>query len=203
VIELLWEAQEAAPSASQLHVTIYRLRRALGPQRVVSRNDRYWLEMGDGVWYDVAEFERLIKEAETLGDGSERRAEVIRNALELYQGPFLPDFESHWCERLRQRLEMQFLLNATTLVDHYLSRGEHRLALSVCDRVLAVNFFEERVHAQMLRAYSGLRERGAAALHLQRYAARLANELGEVPSRGLRALYEELFPDAVGARGAL
>jgi ATP/maltotriose-dependent transcriptional regulator MalT/DNA-binding SARP family transcriptional activator len=203
IIEFLWEAQEIPPSASQLHVTVYRLRRAVGPQRVICRGDRYSFEGGDGFWYDVAEFERLVQDAEALGKGSERLIELSRRAVELYQGPFLPECESLWCGRLRQRLEMQFLLIASGLAEHYAARGEHRLALSVCERILAVNFFEERVHAQMLRSFAALGERGAAALHFQRYGARLANELGEAPSRQLRALYGELFQVAVGARGAL
>ncbi len=98
---LLWGARPEARARARLSDTLYRLRQELGNEAILSVADGLYLD-GEVVSSDVAAFDDAMEAARW------------REAVELYQGPFLdgfhlegaPEFE-RWLERERRRLSMR------------------------------------------------------------------------------------------------
>lgn len=101
VREVRRELWSQPPDGNQLHALVSRLRKALGERGTVeAEGSRLRLSGLGRVRWDVPTFERAA--AEALEGGN---AAAVEGALALYRGPFLPDSDGPWVERVRGRLE--------------------------------------------------------------------------------------------------
>ena len=99
--EVRRELWSRPPDGNQLHALVSRLRKALGDRGSVESDGARLRLAGLGrVQWDVPTFERAAAEALENGD-----AAAVEGALALYRGPFLPDSEGPWVERVRARLD--------------------------------------------------------------------------------------------------
>ncbi len=60
-----WPEASHSASNSRVHVTIWRARKALGGNGIITHKDGvYSIAENIDIWYDVAEFERLLQHAQ-------------------------------------------------------------------------------------------------------------------------------------------
>src|SRR5437016_2582522 len=87
LVEELWGEEPPARATKALQVYVSQLRKALGPERLVTRPPGYELRVDEGE-LDVARFESLVAAArEQLSAGNARAAvKGLREALELWPG---------------------------------------------------------------------------------------------------------------------
>ena len=112
LIEGLW-GDDPPPSADQtLDSYVSRLRRVLGPDRVVRRPPGYLLVVEPGE-LDLERFERLVE------------ARSLHEALRLWRGPALADvlYEPFACEQA-ERLEERRLVALEDRIEADLATGE-------------------------------------------------------------------------------
>lgn len=193
VAEALWADRGNVPSGAQVYAAVHRLRSMLWPNVIRLKNERYCFDGGDAFRFDVSEFEALADAIETLEAGTADHLDHCQRAMNLYRGPFFPECDSEWCEQPRRRLEMRMLTVASALSQALIQVNDFRAALTICNRMLQADPFEEKIHEQMLRCYAALGNHVMGSLHYQRHVHRMEAELGEKPSASLQKLYLNLF----------
>src|SRR2546430_1804819 len=90
LIDDLWSEEPPETATKALQVYVSQLRKAIGPDRVLTKPPGYSLRVDDGE-LDLDVFERLVLEGrERLAAGdAEAAAEQLGQALELWRGPAL------------------------------------------------------------------------------------------------------------------
>ena len=190
LIEDLWAEKDLRQPANALQVVVFKVRRTLGTDRIVTRPPGYLLDVADDD-VDAHRFERLVGEGRAaLGDGrAAAAADCFDRALGLWRGAALAEFAdvptavaaaSRW-EELRESVsEDRF--------DALLGIGRHTELVPELDAAITAAPFRERLRGQLMIA---LYRSGRQADALRAYAdARrvLADELGLEPSTDLRRL---------------
>src|ERR687888_1426043 len=105
LIDELWGDQPPARAHKLVQGYVSGLRKLLGPARVVTRSPGYLARVEDGE-LDALESDRLVAEARTAQE-PQRKAERLREALELWRGAALADlrleaFATREAERLNE-----------------------------------------------------------------------------------------------------
>ena len=198
LIDRLWGDEPPETATTALQVYISRLRTALEPDRspgdagtiIITQPPGYILRAGPDE-LDLARFERLTAEAEAARlDGDPRRAaELLREALDLWDGTALADlaFET-FAQAEIARLEALRLVAIEDRIDAELELGRHAHLVGELEGLVAEQPLRERLRCLLILALyrSG---RQAEALDAYNEAKRtLLDELGIEPSPALARL---------------
>src|SRR2546423_9578677 len=92
LIDMLWGERPPPSALNSIHIYVPALRKALGEERLVTRNGGYALEIDDDE-LDLRRFEAFVREARTLLAAGETEAarDLLAAALGLWRGPALPE----------------------------------------------------------------------------------------------------------------
>jgi DNA-binding SARP family transcriptional activator len=180
LIDELWADEPPARATKTLQVYVSQLRKALGPDRLVTRPPGYLLKVEPGE-LDLERFEQLTTEGrKRLADNDPRAArDQLREALDLWRGP--PEGPAAGLEDLRLSAQEDWLHAA-------LESGEASAVIPGLEQLVAAQPLRERPRELlMLALYRSGRQ--ADALELFRRTRELfVNELGIEPSQALRDL---------------
>jgi DNA-binding SARP family transcriptional activator len=186
LIDRLWGAQPPPTVAKVLQVQVWRLRKALGRDRLSTRPPGYVL-LVESEELDLARFERLLGEA--LGAEPGTAAEKLREALALWRGAPLGDltYESFVSAEVA-RLEELREVALEERIEADLALGRHAQLVPELEALVDEHPLRERLRGQlMLALYRSGRQ--ADALEAYRGARRLlVEELGLEPGPALQGL---------------
>lgn len=194
ITDVFWPDLPPARAKSTFHSTVYRLRRATHMEILTfdRSSGTYGLNPEMHHWYDVENFEKLLKVA--LGNG-ESRVEALRQAIALYHGEYLEGFYSDWCLSKRRTLEEQYI-NALSELAHWCTdKGSYDEALELCEKTLQKDSYREEMYRLMMKCYSLLGQPLRITQVYQCCATVLGEELGMEPAVETVALYQELMAD--------
>ena len=192
VVEDLWPDMSPGKGDSNFHSTTYRLRRALFTDCLIFESGRYRFDSSVVQFYDVQEFEGLIRAAE----GEERpeaKIEMLQRAVELYRGEYLEDIYSDWTSSKREQLEELYFAALARLARLHRDKGNYQPSLELLQKILAKDAFREEIHLEVMRCYDLMGSRSSAIKHYRQYAELLEEELGVEPSLRTRELYRALL----------
>jgi YVTN family beta-propeller protein len=195
LIDQLWGDHPPATAAKTLQGYVSHLRKALGPELLVTRAGGYTIVLAPGQ-VDVERFEELIADAHrarAAGDVG-RASELLATALGLWRGDALADLAYEpFAHTEVARLEEARLMVLEARIDADLTLGHHRELVGELDALVASHPHRERVLAQlMLALYRSGRQ--AEALEAYRRGRRsLDDELGLEPGPELRALEQRIL----------
>jgi ATP/maltotriose-dependent transcriptional regulator MalT/DNA-binding SARP family transcriptional activator len=184
----LWPELPALKMKASFHTTKFRLNRALGREAVYFDGHCYQIHPGLNYWFDVEEFEQLLKRAEPG-----RRVERLRQAIALYQGDFLEGCYANWCLVTRDKLRERCLGALDELAQRLLARRQYRQAIQTLRRGLEMDELREKFHRQLMRAYALSGRRSQALAQYRRCAEILERELSATPSPETTALYHRIL----------
>src|SRR5712675_2884595 len=185
---LLWGSHFEAQAQQNLRQALFRLRRALGPDALMSDGDDVWLAPGV-IDCDVARLKALS------GEGS--RASLAA-AADLYQDPLLADVniaEEAWADWLgaeRLRLEDLALDAMIRHAGQALQSGNVESALKAANRAISVNALREDAHRLIVQTLAATGRKAEALKHYQDLVALLKRELNTEPDAATRSLVTEL-----------
>jgi DNA-binding SARP family transcriptional activator len=192
LVDTLWEDDPPAGAAQNIASLVSRLRRVLGPERIVGGRSGYRFETA-GCWVDVDEAERLVKEAEgQLRSGrpalaaaaSAQARQLLERGEVLEEEPY-----ALWAEEGRREAERLSRRARRAAWTAALALGEHRSALDVAQRAIDVDPLDEDAHrAVMLALYLG-GDAAAALAAYERLRETVVEELGADPSAETESLY--------------
>ena len=138
LIDGIWGEQPPASAASALQVHVHALRRAIGPDRIVTRPPGYVVRV-DADELDVDRFARLVADGDPHG------------ALALWRGQALADlaFEP-FAQAEAARLEEARLAALEARIDADLDAGRHGALTGELDALAAAHPHRERLQAQRM-----------------------------------------------------
>lgn len=198
---ILWPDLSPAQLRSAFHVTLYRLRRALGVNNcVLYEDDQYMFNRQLDYTYDVEEFEALLAKAERAAGSDPAEAEAcLQRAVSLYKGEFLDGMTftgEEWCSWRREELEQRCLAALQMLGDLRMQRKAYAEALEAFRKLLTRDPLREEAHRAVMRCQALMGDRNAALRHYQTMAALLRDELGVEPVAETVELYRLLAAGA-------
>ena len=196
LIEQLWSGRPPASAATSLHAHISRLRRALREdRRILTTGGGYLIRVANGE-LDRERFERMVEAggaAISAGDW-ELASETLREALSLWRGPPLSDFQyDSFTQAEIARLEELRVAAVEQRIEAELALGREAQALGDLERLVREHPYRERLHGQlMLALYRTGRQADALAAY-QAARRTLVEELGLEPSAELRELEQDIL----------
>ncbi len=190
----LWPEATAAQVQDVFHVTLHRLRRALGaPEWVLFRGEIYGLNRQLPFWSDVEEFQNLLQGAQDLERLAPAEAvERYRRAVSLYQGDFLADTTAEWALPFQRKLAHAYEDTLRRLAHLYLDRQDLASAVDCYQRLLERDYYREDVHRELLTAYALQGQPGMAHEHYRKLQRRLRQELDVEPEAATRELHHDI-----------
>ena len=190
-----WPDASAAQLRNNFHVTLHRLRKALGgAEWVTLAGERYRIDPALIEEFDAHAFEAEVTEARrALKRQQEGAAAWLEQALTRYRGELL-DGEpvGDWHLEHRDRLQRLYVDAMMTLGARLTAEERHAKAAEVYRRVLARDELHEEALQALMRAHAALGERAQALRAYQRFAERLREELDVEPDGETTRLFERL-----------
>lgn len=203
VLEEFWPDLTVDGARRALRSALYRVRRALEPDRptyarsslVQVTDDTVRLNAGADADVDVYQFEDRLRQAtrrEAMVDLA--LANRIREeALALYTGELLPgDVGESWAHGPREWLREQYLTTLARLAEAALLHKDPAAALDFAERMLESEPTHEVGIRTAVRALVALGRRSEAVRRFDLYARRLERELELSPEPETRALVDQL-----------
>jgi DNA-binding SARP family transcriptional activator/tetratricopeptide (TPR) repeat protein len=192
LIDQVWGPDPPKTAGASLQNYISRLRKAIGPELIVSQPPGYLLRV-DPERYDLTRFERLT--AEARGAEPRERAEKLRAALALWRGPALDDLSYEPFVRDEVgRLEEERLAALEDCIDAELELGRRDSELiGELEQLVEEHPLRERFRAQLMRVlYRAGRQADALDAFTSAREA-LTETLGLEPGEELRSLQQAIL----------
>ena len=174
---------------ASLRSALWALRRQLGEEAngaLVATRDRVGL--GDDVWVDVGEAERL------------RAAGQLEEALALAEGELLPGLEDEWAFEARDEHRARTAAVLEQLAAASEEAGDLRRAADLSRRAAALDPLSEEAHRSLMRRLAAAGDRAAALTAFSELRTRLLQTLRVGPSEETRRIAESLRADAPAER---
>lgn len=150
ILELLSPEIDKKRAMTQLYTVIYQIRQCLQGMKLdvrivnASIQESYILQLGDHVTVDSEDWEKRLVEARE-SDSSSR--EMLGPVLGEYEADYLQDHDYVWAEIEKERLRGLWLQHARVFGDHLMEQERLEEALSLYERVQAMDPYHE---AEML-----------------------------------------------------
>ena len=190
-----WPDASTAQLRNSFHVTLHRLRKALGGAEWVTLvNDRYRVDPAVVEEFDVTEFEREVTAARrALKRQQDGAAAELETALARFRGDLL-DGEpvGDWHLEHRDRFQRMYVDSLMELGARLEREERHARAADAYRRVLARDELHEDALLALMRCHAGLGERSQALRVYRRFADRLRHELEAEPNQETTRLFEQL-----------
>ncbi|MET9499206.1 BTAD domain-containing putative transcriptional regulator [Streptomyces sp. NPDC006552] len=192
LVDEVWGAEPPADAPGALQALVGRLRRALGADAVTSEEGGYRIAARDED-IDLFRFERLTADGlRAHADGSPAKAaDLLDEALGLWQGPVLADLPDRTAEAARW--DTRHLDARRTRLAACLALGRADTTLPELTALCDAHPLDEQLQVLRLRA---LRDAGRTAQALAAYdqvRRELADRLGTDPGPELRAVHGQLL----------
>ena len=191
LLALLWPEADTDKARHTLSVALHALRSQLAEDAIEPIGEELHLNEG-ALACDVWEFEAAIA------------ASDVERAVLLYGGPFLDgvhlsgdaeEFE-RWADLERARLAGLFVSALERVARQRHERGDHRIAVEVWRRLVALDPYRAAPTLGLMRALELAGDRAAALQHARVHATLLREELGAEPEAEIVRLTERLRSSA-------
>ncbi len=202
IFEYLWPGISLDASERNFKVALSSLYRVLEPNRkpgcdsayIIRNNSRYALRPEADLWLDTNIFLTLLKKVDSLLLQSPQEAiPVLEQALELYQGEYLPDIRYEtWAVAKREQLFVSYLQAADHLCEFYLKDHNAEQTIQLSQQILSLDDCWERAYRHLMAAYDQLGDHGQVARTYQRCVEVFKKELDISPSPETLASYHNL-----------
>jgi ATP/maltotriose-dependent transcriptional regulator MalT len=188
--ELIWPDLTPERSRGALKTAIYQLRAKL-PRDLIELPGRQRYRINRSIaqiTYDVERFMAIL-EAQPVD------LDALRDALDLYRGPYLAQSDSAWCDGLRADLEQRYLHALQYVAGQYERQNRHANAVVLYRRILAVDQLNEAAYAGLMRCQIAQGNRAAAIDQYHTLRRLLDSELGLDPGQAseVEQLYQQIL----------
>jgi DNA-binding SARP family transcriptional activator len=199
MIDLLWDAPPAG-ARSGVYSYVTRLRRVLAragaaedePVRLVNGPGGYLLDV-DSDRVDLHRFRRLVARAQEGADPPERRAALLDEAVDLWQGPALGDLTGTWAARIRDTLAQQRLDAVLLWARNQLHQGSVAPVIGSLRDLATEHPLIEPLAALLIQALCSAGRTAEALDWYAQFRRRLVDELGSEPNAELRRLHQAML----------
>ncbi len=197
---VFWPDKSRGKLNSIFHATMHRLRRTVPPTSVVFDRDSetYLFDRSTSYWYDVEEFERLLRKTREAKPGEAE--ELYHHALSLYEGDYMGDSYSDWCMTRREQLRERYLDALSELAGLLLAKGAFRESMELFSKVLEKDPYRESAMRGIMHCLALSGEPTMAIQRYLSYAEFLELELGTSPAKETAEIFDQIRKEALGTR---
>jgi ATP/maltotriose-dependent transcriptional regulator MalT/two-component SAPR family response regulator len=188
----LWPDLSPSKATSNLHINMYRARRALYPGIFTLEHGLYTINPSLNVWFDVTEFNSYVKQVENLPPDSPDGGIILEKAIELYKGPFMEDYYSEWTELLRHELENNYLKTLSKLAIHNGHHGKIDRAIALLEKFISIDPYHDDVYRQMMEWHLEAGDKISAQRIYRQYIKTVAEEAEFNPPDGIQELHRRI-----------
>ncbi len=171
--------------------TLYRLRRAVGNQVVLLKDDGYRFNQMMDYYYDAEVFATNIEKAKTEND-TRQKIKYLVKAVQQYQGEYLPEVDGHWAIVEREGYRIMHIDALDELADIFFHQGEYGLALSYCEKALKEDPMDEKAHRIAMRVHAVTGNQAELVRQYENCCEALAERFSIQPSQKTQELFETL-----------
>ena len=196
LIDDLWGDELPQTAAKMVQIYVSGLRKALGPERLLTRPPGYSLELAAGDDVDLLRFERLVARGRTALAGGDRAtaAALLREALGLWRGPALAEFlPGPFARGEGDRLEELRLAVLEDRIEADLGLGRAGELAGELEALVGQHPLRERLREQHMLALYRAGRHGEALAAYRAFRDVLDDQLGIGPSARLRALEQSML----------
>jgi DNA-binding SARP family transcriptional activator/class 3 adenylate cyclase/predicted ATPase len=194
LIDDLWGESGPETAGKMVQIYVSRLRKALPSAAIETRGAGYVIAPDPGM-LDLDRLEQLRRDARSALEGGRhaQASQLFREAVALWRGPALAEFDEPFALAERPRLEELRLSAVEDRIEADLVLGRHADLVAELETLVARHPLRERLLAQHMRALyaSGRQAEALAAFRETRRA--LDEELGIEPSPMLRELERQIL----------
>jgi predicted ATPase/DNA-binding SARP family transcriptional activator/Tfp pilus assembly protein PilF len=198
LVDRLWPDAEIGPGRNRLSQALGWLRTHLEIPEAISGSagsvilaDRRAVGINPHLMVtDIGEFEKTLASAGKHSGASQ--AELLKQAVSLYQGELLPGHYEDWVLTERSRLVGLFLSALRMLVRHYEETQDWEPAETYARRALAADPLDEALHCDLMRLLAASGQVSAAQRQFRVMEKLLAEEMEGTPSPVAFALLEQI-----------
>ncbi|HEY9480122.1 MAG TPA: BTAD domain-containing putative transcriptional regulator [Gemmatimonadaceae bacterium] len=187
IFALFWPESDQRRARVALSQVLYRLRKSVGSEAIITRGDGEVATEPGAFWCDAVAFTQALKS----GD-----AEA---ALELYRGDLLPGYFlddapgfERWVDEQRARFRREARNAARWLAEAAADAGLAPVATRWAHRSAALSHDDETSLRELLRLLGRVGDRAGALHAYDEFAHRLSRELDSEPSEETCRLIEEI-----------
>jgi predicted ATPase/DNA-binding SARP family transcriptional activator/predicted negative regulator of RcsB-dependent stress response len=187
---LLWGDVPEDKAKNSLRVTLTALRKVCPDHLDVSHLTLSIVPESD-LWLDTQALAAGLKNPANLP--------ALQGALDLYRGDFLEDIHAdgspvfeEWLLHQRSYWQQQALQGLAHLSHELMARRDYDTAISIIQRRLAIEPWQEEAHRQLMLAQARLGHYNAALVQYETCRRLLAEELGVEPMAETTAVYERI-----------
>jgi len=188
-----WPDFSPGKISSNFHATLWRVRQAIGStDAIVFEDEQYSLHPNIRAWYDVAEFQSYLKQATLPRISVAERSELLRQAVRLYQGPYLADIYMEWADKRREELRSRYLEALNSLAALEIEGRRYREASNLLEKIIAIDPYRDEAHLALMKCLVVSGSPSAAVAHFKQYKAILRKDLNAEPLPELQKYYDQL-----------
>jgi DNA-binding SARP family transcriptional activator len=194
LVDDLWGEDAPASAVKMIQIHVSKLRKVLPGAMLVTRPPGYAVEIQPEA-VDLVRFDRLRKEgrAALAGGSAEKAADRLRDALALWRGPALAEFDEPFAVVESARLEELHLACTEDRIDADLALGRHAVLVGELEAHVARNQLRERPRGQLMLALYRSGRQAEALAGYRELRKLLSAELGIEPSPALRTLEQRML----------
>ena len=193
LLATFWPDIPQGRALTNLYQTLYRLRRALGEEVVVLREQTCHFSEALEMRYDVATFEGLARGAIAMPFQDLRRVGALEAAIQAYSGEYLAYLPVDWARQRREELSEEFVRVLREYADELISVTRYAEARAALTRALAAEPLRDDLHQRMLKVLAAQGRVHEVVDHYQHYCEALRREMGLDPPSETRSLYGSLI----------
>ena len=171
---------------------LYRVRRAIGNEIILFKDDLYFFNRELDYGYDVQIFDQKISQAKSENNLIER-IKILQAAVGMVRGPYLEDVYGAWVQAERERLRLEYMLTLKSLAECFIETNQPQKALEACNRAIHFDPFFEETYRIAMRAYAVLGDRSAIARLYYHFKEIIQKEFDILPSPKTDDLFRELI----------
>lgn len=178
---------------SNFQATLWRTRKAIGGKEfLINKEDKYILSPQINFWYDTKEFLNYLKQSSEKYLTPSEKAELWRQAIDLYQGDYLEDIFMEWTERRRNELLALYLQTLVSLANWEATRQNFESAKVLFERVINLEPLRDDIHLSIMKCDVQTGAISLAKSHYLDYQS-LLSEQGLEPAPELKNYYHNLI----------
>ena len=199
LIEILWPNKEIKDPHNALKNLMYRLRRtlkSLEPNReyILHANDRYFWDNNMPCIIDVEEFEAKYSLSMEKSLTQDEKKELLQSAVEMYKGEIVPSASlDEWITHISAYYRRIYINSVNMLSDIYVQNGQYNEAILICEKSVAMDYFEDSLHESLIKTYIASGRHDQAALYYEKTRNLFYKELGTEPSEKIKSLYGKIL----------
>lgn len=200
IMDRVWEEADTKTGEQNFKAALHGINKVLEPNRQSRTESQYIIRQGqtyqlnlEAFWIDVDAIEELIAYGNNVLDEEPKVAQqAYRQAIELYQGIYLPNrvYKDWSCEQ-RERIQM-LVLGTIILLSERLVNQNPLESIRLTEQALIIDAAWEDAYKIQMQAYLKKGNRPMAIKAYQRCVDILDKEFGLEPLPDTKKLYQSI-----------